>query len=57
MECAVILMTNDERIEEMIRQQRTSKSWKKQRDLYKGIKNAERKRRREKKEREGTIFL
>lgn len=50
-------MTNDERIKEMIRQQNTARSWKKKRDLHKGIKNAERKRRREKKEREGTIFL
>ena len=50
-------MTNDERIAEMIRQYRTAKSQKKKNDLYKGIKNAERKRRREKKEREGTIFL
>lgn len=50
-------MTNDERITEMIRQYSTTKSQKKRNDLYKGIKNAERKRRREKKEREGTIFL
>ena len=50
-------MTNDERINEMIRQYKTTSSWKKQKDLYKGIRNAERKRRKEKKEREGTIFL
>lgn len=50
-------MTNDERINEMIRQYNTAKSWKKQKDLYKGIKNAERKRRRDKKQKEGTIFL
>lgn len=50
-------MTTQERINEMIRQQNTTRSWKKKRDLRKGIKNAERKRRREKKEREGTIFL
>ena len=52
-------MTNDERINEMIRQYNTTKksSWKKQRDLYKGIKNAERKRRRDKRAKEGTIFI
>ena len=50
-------MTTDERINEMIRQWNTTKSKEKHRDLRKGIKNAERKRRREKKEREGTIFL
>jgi hypothetical protein len=50
-------MTNDERINEMIRQYRTTKSQKKRNDLYKGIKNAERKRRRDKKQKEGTIFI
>lgn len=50
-------MTNDERINEMIRQYKTAKSQKKRNDLYKGVKNAERKRRREKKQKEGTIFL
>lgn len=52
-------MNTQDRIDEMIRQYGTTKksSWKKQRDLYKGIKNAERKRRRDKRAKEGTIFI
>lgn len=50
-------MNTKERIDEMCRQYRTTKSNMKRCDLGKGIKNAERKRRREKREKEGTIFL
>lgn len=52
-------MTTEETIDEMCRQYRTTKleSNQKRRDLKRGIKRAERKRRREKREREGTIFL
>ena len=53
----VVEMTTEERIDEMCRQYRTTKSNMKRCDLGKGIKNAERKRRREKREKEGTIFL
>lgn len=52
-------MNTQERIDEMIRQYNTTKptSMKKRRDLMKGIARAEKKRRKEKLEREGTIFL
>lgn len=50
-------MTTEERIDEMIRQWNTTDSPKKRRDLKKGIERAERKRRKEKREKEGTIFL
>lgn len=52
-------MTNDERINEMIRQYRTTspESNQKRRDLKRGIRKAEKRRRKEKKEREGMIFL
>ena len=50
-------MNNSERIDEMFRQYMTSDSRKKRRDLKKGIRKAERKRRKEKMEKEGTIFL
>ena len=50
-------MTTEERIDEMNRQYLTTRSLKKRRDLKKGIERAERKRRKEKLEREGTIFL
>lgn len=50
-------MNTRERIDEMCRQYGTTDSRMKKRDLAKGIKRAERKRRREKKEKEGTIFL
>lgn len=50
-------MTTEERIDEMIRQYYSTTSAKKRRDLEKGIRKAERKRRREKLEREGTIII
>lgn len=52
-------MTTEEKIDEMIRQYRTTKpeSNQKRRDLKRGIKRAEKRRRKEKLEREGTIFL
>ena len=50
-------MTTEERIDEMNRQYLTTRSNKKRRDLKKGIEKAERKRRREKMEREGTIVI
>lgn len=50
-------MTTEERIDEMNRQYLTTRSLKKKRDLKKGIEKAERKRRREKLEREGTIVI
>lgn len=50
-------MTTEERIDEMNRQYLTTRSLKKRRDLKKGIERAERKRRKEKLEKEGTIFL
>lgn len=50
-------MTTEERIDEMCRQWLTTESKKKRRDLKKGIERAERKRRREKMEREGTIVI
>ena len=50
-------MTTEERIDEMCRQWLTTNSQKKKRDLKKGIEKAERKRRREKLEREGTIVI
>ena len=53
----VIEMNTKERIDEMCRQYGTTRSNMKRCDLAKGIKRAERKRRREKKEKEGTIFL
>ena len=53
----VVEMNTKERIDEMCRQYGTTRSNMKRCDLVKGIKRAERKRRREKKEKEGTIFL
>lgn len=53
----VVEMTTEERIDEMNRQYLTTRSLKKRRDLKKGIEKAERKRRREKLEREGTIVI
>ena len=50
-------MTTEERIDEMNRQYLATRSLKKRRDLKKGIERAERKRRKEKLEKEGTIFL
>lgn len=50
-------MTTEERIDEMCRQWLTTNSPKKKRDLKKGIEKAERKRRREKLEKEGTIII
>lgn len=52
-------MTTQERIDEMIRQYRTTnpKSNQKRRDLKRGIKKAEKKRRREKLEKEGVIII
>ena len=50
-------MNTKERIDEMCRQYGTTRNNMKRCDLAKGIKRAERKRRREKKEKEGTIFL
>ena len=52
-------MTTEERIDEMCRQWRTTKptSRKKLRDLEKGIKYAEKKRRKEKLKKEGTIII
>lgn len=54
-----IIMTTQERIDEMIRQYRTTnpKSNQKRRDLKRGIKKAEKKRRREKLEKEGVIII
>ncbi len=52
-------MNTQERIDEMIRQYNTTKptSNQKRRDLKRGIARAEKKRRKEKLEKEGTIFL
>lgn len=52
-------MTNEERINEMIRQYNTTRpeSNQKRRDLKRGIAKAEKKRRKEKLKAEGTIFL
>lgn len=52
-------MNTNERIDEMIRQYRTTKpsSVQKKRDLRRGIARAEKKRRKEKLKAEGTIFL
>lgn len=52
-------MTTEERIDEMCRQMMTTKpkSWKKRKDLAKGIKSAERMRRKEKLAKEGTIVI
>ena len=50
-------MTTEERIDEMNRQYLTTKSLKKRRDLKKGIERAERLRRKEKRKKEGTIFI
>lgn len=53
------IMTAEERINDMIRQYNSTKpeSNQKRRDLKRGIRKAEKRRRKEKKEREGTIFL
>ena len=53
------MLNTQERIDEMIRQYQTTKpeSNQKRRDLKRGIKKAERQRRKEKLEAEGTIFL
>lgn len=58
MDNTVILKTQD-RIDEMIRQYRTTKltSNQKRRDLKRGIAKAEKKRRKEKLKAEGTIFI
>lgn len=50
-------MTTEERIDEMIRQYKTTKSKYKKRDLEIGIRRAERKRRREKLAREGVLII
>lgn len=52
-------MTTEEKIDEMCRQWLTTKpsSKQKKRDLKRGIANAERKRRKEKLKREGTIII
>lgn len=52
-------MNTNERIDEMCRQLLTTKptSKQKKRDLRRGIARAEKKRRKEKLEKEGTIFL
>lgn len=52
-------MTTEERINEMIRQYNSTKpeSNQKRRDLKRGIRKSEKRRRKEKKEREETIFL
>lgn len=52
-------MNTQERIDEMIRQLNTTKpsSNKKRRDLKRGIARAEKKRRKEKLKKEGTIFI
>lgn len=52
-------MNTQERIDEMIRQLNTTKptSNQKRRDLKRGIARAEKKRRKEKLQKEGTIFL
>lgn len=52
-------MNTQERIDEMIRQLNTTKptSNQKRRDLKRGIARAEKKRRKEKLKKEGTIFL
>ena len=50
-------VTTDERITEMCRQYLTTRSNKKRRDLKKGIERAERQRRKEKLQKEGTIFI
>lgn len=58
MDNTIILKTQD-RINEMIRQYRTTKltSNQKRRDLKRGIAKAEKKRRKEKLKAEGTIFI
>lgn len=58
MDNTAILKTQD-RIDEMIRQYRTTKltSNQKRRDLKRGIAKAEKKRRKEKLKAEGTIFI
>lgn len=52
-------MNTQQRIDEMIRQYNTTKpsSNQKRRDLKRGIARAEKKRRKEKLKKEGTIFL
>lgn len=52
-------MKTQDRIDEMIRQYRTTKltSNQKRRDLKRGIAKAEKKRRKEKLKAEGTIFI
>lgn len=52
-------MNTSERIEEMIRQLNTTKpsSKQKKRDLIRGIRRAEKKRRKEKLEKEGVIIV
>ena len=52
-------MTTEERIDEMCRQLLTTKykSKQKRRDWLRGIANAERKRRREKRKKENCIFI
>lgn len=52
-------MRTEERIDEMCRQYLTTRpsSKQKMRDLRRGIKYAEQKRRREKRKKEGTIFI
>lgn len=52
-------MTTEERIDEMCRQLLTTKktSNQKRRDLHRGIRKAEKKRRKEKLKAEGTIFI
>ena len=52
-------MTTEERIDEMCRQLMTTKktSNQKRRDLKRGIAKAEKKRRKEKLEREGTVII
>lgn len=53
------IMTTEERINEMIRQYNSTKpeSNQKRRDLKRGIRKAEKRRRKEKREKEVTIFI